>query len=195
MLGTHHKSPTPSTLLRPCFEPRFEPNSLKNNSVEQFSVPITLVRVPELGVPTRFGLGWRRWPGGSYSFSQHGIPSVAGRGDVPELGGLTAASDLEGIQPPRRMAGQFVRLATGTSDCPPGPERLAVQGTRAHRSGINSAARSDGLPEKDGQETPKPLESQGFSIFCLPVSASDNKRGRRDSNPQPLDRQSSTLTN
>jgi len=71
--------------------------------------------------------------------------------------------------------------------------KLAQIGDILGRSG--SAAVSQGEDAKKDHQTTQPPISQGFSHE---LSASDrvrHERGRRDSNPQPPDRQSGTLTN
>ena len=52
---------------------------------------------------------------------------------------------------------------------------------------------STGKQRNAGNE--KPLARKGFDASCQPMSQADSKRGRRDLNPQPPDRQSGTLTN
>ena len=77
----------------------------------------------------------------------------------------------------------------GEKSCTKSASSVSISGPRVSAS-VHRAER-----DREVQETTKPLVSQGFDASFPLVSAGDTERGRRDSNPQPPDRQSGTLTN
>ena len=87
------------------------------------------------------------------------------------------------------------------------PDQLQATGTDGnslvsqlvHDPGFSCPSRASSdkrsSSEPANAETKKPLQKQGFGDACVPHGTSCHKRGRWDSNPQPPDRQSGTLTN
>ena len=94
-----------------------------------------------------------------------------------------ALEDLPGLPDVDQESRRLQDTGTGGADglsCTKSLSSVSICGPR-----VSASVRMEGA-KKGRQETPKPLDSQGFTA-CF--TGSDSQRGRRDSNPQPPDRQ------
>jgi hypothetical protein len=141
----------------------------------------------------RDGTGGREnWEGADTGRSWlGGLPSVAGRGNGADLGGLTVAGDSGGLgrtlQPARRLAA-WIRPTRGPEGMLVQRERRglsarvpaqagAVQGTRSLPLGTNAAARNAG---QDGQGRWRRAELPGSRCAVGERAASTRPRKHAD---------------
>jgi excisionase family DNA binding protein len=125
----------------------------------------------------------------------HSTPVLTARYSHRRLYDLAGAVErLPTILPGDRPDVQAPALrATGTDDAitDTGGGGCTLVARTADPSGpLLSSAGTEGEGEKGGHETTQPLDSQGFCHHGAPAVPSGHQRGRRDSNPQPPDRQS-----
>ena len=125
----------------------------------------------------------------SQELAGHGSPVQTARYSHRDLDDMAkAVQKLPNFLPEGNVLSDQTR-APSQKVCP----RLAQPGDISGHRG--SAAVREGTPKVAGPETTQPLISQGFGHHLSASDRSIQKRGRRDSNPQPPDRQSGTLTN
>jgi hypothetical protein len=103
------------------------------------------------------------------------------------------------------LAGAVEKMPNILASGKPEPERLKALGTdpvctQFARTPCKSVQRGSSQGDEQGvegsgPEMNEPLDFQGFRQGETPSDSISHKRGRRDSNPQPPDRQSGTLTN
>jgi len=127
----------------------------------------------------------------------HSTPVLTARYSHRQLYDLAGAVEkLPTLLPEQRpeVQGEAPELrATGTDDAVPVCLEFArTPDLRGHSEA--STGNEEGVEERS-PETTQPQVSPGFSHCQASPGTSRHQRGRRDSNPQPPDRQSGTLTN
>ncbi len=119
----------------------------------------------------------------------HSKPELTARYSHRRLNDLAGAVD--------RLPNLVPAPADGSPGRADGPNSVCTEFARtSFRPGqLEAAGGNKAGGESTTQGTTKPPTDRGFRAELSPADSGTHQRGRRDSNPQPPDRQSGTLTN